>query len=247
MWNTACANGQVSKTPQAWGDLARGAFPGFTGARPRMQLWHGTTDATLFFPNFGEEIKQWTNVLGVSQTPVSTDQPQSGWTHTRYGNTTDTPPVEAYRIEGVGHSLPMSGMAAQAIRFFGLSGGGGGTTTPPPTTTNPPPPPGGCKVTYTTNVWDTGLTAAITIANNGAATITGWSLVFTLPAGQAITSGWNATYAPASGQVTATNVSFDGTIPAGGSVSGMGFQATHTGNSASPTAFTLNGTPCAVG
>ena len=58
LWNTTCANGQSIKTGQQWGDLARGAFPGFTGARPRMQLWHGTSDTTLFFPNFGEEIKQ---------------------------------------------------------------------------------------------------------------------------------------------------------------------------------------------
>jgi acetylxylan esterase len=156
MWNTACANGQVSKTAQAWGDLARGADPGFTGARPRMQLWHGTADTTLRFPNFGEEIKQWTNVLGVSQTPVRTDQPQSSWTHTRYGNAGSTPPVEAYSIAGVGHSLPMTGMAAEAIRFFGLSG------TP----------------------------------------------------NQSV---------------------------------GIGFQATHTGNSAPPGSYTLNGNPCALG
>jgi poly(hydroxyalkanoate) depolymerase family esterase len=251
MWNTACANGQVSKTPQQWGDAARNAFPGFTGARPRMQLWHGTTDSTLFFPNFGEEIKQWTNVLGVSQTPVSTDTPQSGWTHTRYGNTTGMSPVEAYRIEGVGHSLPMGGMAAQAIRFFGLDGTPPPppvttTTPPPPVTTTPPPPAGGCQVTYTMNAWNTGFTTAITIANRGSTPINGWSLAFTLPSGQTVTSSWNITVTPASGAVTGTNVGFNSNIPAGGSVSGMGFQANHTGNTAKPTSFTLNGTPCTV-
>ena len=35
-WNAPCAQGQVSKTPQQWGDLARGAYPGYTGKRPRM-------------------------------------------------------------------------------------------------------------------------------------------------------------------------------------------------------------------
>jgi hypothetical protein len=44
MWNTACANGQIIRTGQQWGDLVRGAFPGFTGARPRMQVFHGTAD-----------------------------------------------------------------------------------------------------------------------------------------------------------------------------------------------------------
>jgi acetylxylan esterase len=145
-WNSACANGQVTKTAQQWGDLARGAYPGYTGPRPRMQLWHGTNDDTLRYPNFGEEIKQWTNVLGVSQTPASTDSPQSGWTHTKYGNTSAMPPVEAYSLSGVGHSLPMSGMAAQAIRFFGLDG------TPPPTSPPPtsPPPTGGSHDAYGT-------------------------------------------------------------------------------------------------
>ncbi|GHJ35730.1 PHB depolymerase family esterase [Streptomyces sp. TS71-3] len=120
-WNSACANGQITKTPQQWGDLARGAYPGYSGARPRVQLWHGTSDTTLRYPNFGEEIKQWTNVLGVSQTPAATDQPQSGWTRTRYGSSSAQAPVEGISIAGVGHSLPTSGMAARALTFFGLA------------------------------------------------------------------------------------------------------------------------------
>src|SRR6478735_4946196 len=51
-WNSSCANGNVSKTGPQWGDLVRAAYPGFTGARPRMQLWHGTADATVNFRNF---------------------------------------------------------------------------------------------------------------------------------------------------------------------------------------------------
>ncbi|MFK4088877.1 PHB depolymerase family esterase [Kribbella sp. NPDC020789] len=126
-WNGACAGGTVIKTAQQWGDLARSAYPGYTGPRPRMQLWHGTTDDVLRYPNFGEEIKQWTNVHGLSQTPTFTDTPQSGWTRTRYGGSGATAPVEGISLQGVGHSLPMPGMAAMAIAFFGL------TSSPPPT------------------------------------------------------------------------------------------------------------------
>jgi hypothetical protein len=43
--------------------------------------------------------------------------------------------------------------------------------------------------------------------------------------------------------VTATNVSYNAAIPAGGSTT-IGFQASHTGNSAAPTGFALNGTAC---
>jgi acetylxylan esterase len=134
MWNNTCSNGNSIKTPQQWGDLVRGAFPGYSGARPRMQLWHGTADPTLRYPNFGEEIKQWTNVLGVSQTPSFTDTPQSGWTRTRYGGTGIGAPVEGVSINGAGHTLPLAGQAALAIQFFGLdttSGGGGSDTQAP--------------------------------------------------------------------------------------------------------------------
>src|SRR5262245_45909069 len=131
MWNTTCANGQSIKTPQQWGDLVRAAFPGFTGTRPRMQLWHGTDDTTLRFPNFGEEVKQWTNVLGLTQTPAFTDHPQSTWTRVRYGGTGVDAPVEAISIQGVGHSLPTTGMAAMVIQFFGLDRNPGGDLVPP--------------------------------------------------------------------------------------------------------------------
>ncbi|MEV6963436.1 PHB depolymerase family esterase [Streptomyces sp. NPDC051207] len=236
-WNSACANGTVTRTPQAWGDLVRGAHPGHSGPRPRMQLWHGTEDDTLRYPNFGEEIKQWTNVLGVSQTPAVTDTPQPGWTRTRYGGTGDRAPVEAISLRGVGHNLYTTGMAARALTFFGLDGGGGPT---------PQPQPGPCKVTVTTNAWNTGLTATVTITNTGTTAVDGWRLGFTLPAGQTVTGGWGATYTPSSGAVTAVNASYNARLAPGTSI-GIGYQANHTGNAAPPTAFTLNGTACSTG
>jgi hypothetical protein len=70
-------------------------------------------------------------------------------------------------------------------------------------------------------------------------------LAFILPSGQAITSGWNAAYTPASGPVTARNVSYNAIIASAASVD-IGFQATHTGNTGRPASFTLNGNPCTV-
>jgi peptidoglycan/xylan/chitin deacetylase (PgdA/CDA1 family) len=121
-------------------------------------------------------------------------------------------------------------------------------TTPPPTTpppTTPPPAAGGCRVAYGVNAWNSGLTADITITNTGSSTINGWSLSFALPSGQTIVGGWNASYSPTSGQVTARNASYNGTINPGASV-GIGFQANHTGNTAKPSSFTLNGAACAL-
>jgi poly(hydroxyalkanoate) depolymerase family esterase len=132
-WNGPCAGGQVSMTAQQWGDLVRNdAYPGYTGPRPRVQLWHGTADTTLNYNNLGEEIKQWTNVLGVSQTPSSSDTPVTNWNRTRYNNSSGSTQVEAYGIVGAGHQLPIQGtpMAAYAIHFMGLDGTGstGGNT-----------------------------------------------------------------------------------------------------------------------
>ncbi len=110
---------------------------------------------------------------------------------------------------------------------------------------DPDPEPGACRVSDTVNAWNGGLTSEITITNTGTTPVDGWSLVFTLPSGQTIKSGWNATYSPTSGQVTARNVAYNPGIAAGASVS-IGFQATHTGNTAKPTSFTLNGAGCTV-
>ncbi|WP_336320119.1 PHB depolymerase family esterase [Streptomyces lavendofoliae] len=235
-WNSACANGTVDRTPRVWGDLVRAAHPGYPGPRPRMQIWHGTEDSTLRYPNFAEQIDQWTDVHGVSRAPAATDRPQADWTRTRYGGTGAQAPVEAISVQGAGHTLPSGGMAARVITFFGLDG----TTTPPPD-----PAPGACRVAYTTSSWNTGLTATIALTNTGGAPLTSWSLVFTLPAGQTITSGWGATYRPAGGTVTATNAPYNATIPAGASVQ-LGFQAHHTGDTGRPAAFALNGSTCST-
>ena len=112
-------------------------------------------------------------------------------------------------------------------------------------TSTPPPGTATCRITDTVSAWNTGLTSDITITNTGTGAIDGWSLDFTLPGGQSITAGWNTDYAPASGRVTARNVSHNATIAPGASV-GIGFQAVHTGDTAPPASFTLNGTTCAV-
>ncbi|WP_333769164.1 GH12 family glycosyl hydrolase domain-containing protein [Streptomyces sp. IBSBF 2435] len=121
----------------------------------------------------------------------------------------------------------------------------GGTTTGGTTTGGTTGGSGssGCKVTVTPQTWAGGFTTNVTVANTGSSAVNGWTLGFTLPAGQTVTSAWNATVAPASGAVTASSLAYNAQIPAGGSQS-FGFQGTSTGSSAPPSGFTLNGTPC---
>jgi poly(hydroxyalkanoate) depolymerase family esterase len=131
----ACTRGEVSKTALEWGTFVRDAYSGYSGARPRIQIWHGTSDSILNFENFGEEFKQWSNVLGVSATPVSLDflafpLDRSGSatnmsaTRTRYGPSGSQVLVETISVSGAPHMLVaypgIAGLAAEAIHFFGL-------------------------------------------------------------------------------------------------------------------------------
>jgi O-glycosyl hydrolase len=104
---------------------------------------------------------------------------------------------------------------------------------------------GGCHVTYTTqSQWAGGFVASITIANNGSSPMNGWTLAFTFPGDQKITTAWNGVPSQSGENVTIKNESYNTTIPAGGMTS-LGFQGTWTASDAAPTAFTVNGTACA--
>jgi poly(hydroxyalkanoate) depolymerase family esterase len=121
LWNSGCAEGRISKTPQQWGNLVRAADPGYSGPRPRVQLFHGTADAILRYPNFGEEVKQWTDVLHARL--ASTARPRPGWTHAVYVNSAGGVEVDAYSVDGEGHGLVARypDWARLAISFFGLT------------------------------------------------------------------------------------------------------------------------------
>ncbi len=74
----------------------------------------------------------------------------------------------------------------------------------------------------------------LTIKNNSGKAISSWKISFDVPNGFKITNGWNASYSVNGTKVTASNVEYNGSIPAGGSV-GIGF------NYSSPSAFTPPG------
>ena len=105
------------------------------------------------------------------------------------------------------------------------------------------PPPSGCKVSYTSSNWPGGFTANVTITNSGSSAINGWKLTFAFPGDQQITNAWNATVTQAGASVTAANLGYNATIPAGGSQS-FGFQGTWTSNDTAPASFSVNGSAC---
>lgn len=101
----------------------------------------------------------------------------------------------------------------------------------------------GCSVTYVANTWPGGFTANITIRNVGDP-INGWTLGFAFPdSGQRVGQGWSANWTQSGVNVTATNVSYNGSLPTNASTN-IGFNGTWTNANPDPRSFTLNGTVC---
>ena len=164
------------------------------------------------------------------------------WSHTNLGT--------------VNNSFSAS-LNAHASRLLKVTPGSAVTPTPTPIRTPTPTPTptstpvsgnGACSVHYAvTNQWSGGFGATITITNTSSTAINGWSLKFSFPNGQTITQLWNGSYTQSGSAVTITNVAYNGSIPAGATLSSApGFNGSSSGSNGSPTAFTLNGTTCAV-
>ncbi|MEU4620012.1 cellulose binding domain-containing protein [Actinoplanes sp. NPDC023801] len=214
---------------------------------------HGIRDSVLNISS-GRSIRD-TFVRANGCTAQNPPEPAQGsGTHitTNYAGCRAGYPVRWAAFDGDHVPLPVdrnassSWVSGEVWQFFTQFGDTTSPSSPAPSasaSSGTPPDPAACRVTSKVNAWNNGLTAEITVTNTGASTVNGWAVGFRLPAGQAVTGGWNATYAPLSGQVTATNVGYNAVVAPGASVS-FGFQATHTGDSGPPAAYTLNGSAC---
>lgn len=140
----SCQSPGVSKTPAEWGDLVRAAHS-YTGPRPRVQVWHGTSDTTVVPANQTELIDQWTNVLGADQTADETEMVGTVATRTAYKAGANVV-VESYTVHSMGHAVAIGAEGTttcpgsqgayfeskaicstlRAARFFGLIPGAGG-------------------------------------------------------------------------------------------------------------------------
>ncbi|WP_103347494.1 PHB depolymerase family esterase [Amycolatopsis sp. CA-128772] len=143
---TNCQQNDQRLTPAQWAAKVKAQYPGYGGPWPRVAIWQGTADYTVYPVNGTELRDQWTAVHGVSQTPASTQSLPGGTTLTNYGGR-----VQLYSIAGMGHGTAvdpgtgptqcgstgayfLAGICSSYYTgvFFGLDNG---STTPPPTTT----------------------------------------------------------------------------------------------------------------
>lgn len=254
----ACARATVFRAVAVYSGANLSGCSGGTQPIAYIGL-HGIRDNVL--PIAGGRALRDTFVRNNGCTPQNPPEPAQGsLTHivTAYAGCRAGYPVVWAAFDGAGHDPgPRDGCTCDGWQtwtsgvvwnFFTQFSSASPSASPSSPSTGPSSPPPGtaaCRVTVSVNAWNTGLTENITVTNTGTAPTNGWSLVFTLPGGQTITSGWNATYSPAAGQVTAANVAYNAVVAPNASVS-IGFQANHTGNTAAPTAFSLNGASCAI-
>jgi hypothetical protein len=122
-WSSACAGGMVTHTPQEWGDIVRAMYKGYSGYRPRIQLWHGTMDMTINFQNQDEAVKEWTNVLGLSLSPTSMTTvmfKNATWTRRSWTDSCGFAVLDAWDEQGGPHNTDAPMNATYLIPFLGL-------------------------------------------------------------------------------------------------------------------------------
>ena len=101
---SACQQGNVSRTPQQWGDLVRNAFPGHAGPFPRLVAFHGSQDFTVAAADLQQSVDQWSNVLGIDETP-EVDETFRTARHRVFRDASGRAMIETYLLSGVGHAL----------------------------------------------------------------------------------------------------------------------------------------------
>ncbi|GAA4070277.1 glycoside hydrolase family 3 N-terminal domain-containing protein [Nonomuraea soli] len=126
------------------------------------------------------------------------------------GLTANTPYTFAvYARDAAGNRSPRS--ATVTVTTSGGGTGGGCTASP-----------------VVQSQWGGGYVMQVAVANPGTSAISGWTVTFTLPAGQTISGSWNAAFTVSGSVVTARNVAHNGTVGASGSTS-FGFQVSRGG------------------
>ena len=104
----------------------------------------------------------------------------------------------------------------------------------------------GLIATYsTTQNWGSGFAGQFTIVNNTNATVTSWTMTFDMPAGEAVTSLWNASYTSSGSHYTVTSPTWASPLAPGASADPVGFDASASGTVAPPANCLMNGAPCA--
>lgn len=158
---------------------------------------------------------------------------------------------ETVAASASGTTATVSGLAAETSYTFAVyardtAGNRSARSATVTVTTAPGPAAGSCSVGYrVTGEWPGGFQGEVVVRNTGSTAVDGWTLRWTFPAGQRITSLWGGTVTQSGAEVSVTAAPYTATIPPSGSVA-LGFTGTRQGTNSSPTVFLLNGAECST-
>ncbi|MBC7695082.1 MAG: PHB depolymerase family esterase [Burkholderiales bacterium] len=102
--------GMISKSPEEWGNLVRKENPNYKGPYPELVIFHGGIDPIVITNNSNQLIKQW---VDIHQTDYEEDDHYVKFENnedievTIYKNKQKQEVVRYYRINGIGHALPL--------------------------------------------------------------------------------------------------------------------------------------------
>lgn len=242
-WNNRQVTWQFEAAPNYSGDIKIGAIQGAQPFFPAIAISHlaNGIHGVQYFANGA-----WTNAA------MDSDMGDDYIVAPTTGSGTGGSQFEIRVIDASGSlinngeqynfSLPASCLpngCTPAYTPISFTTSAGGTTPPPP----PPPPAGSCTLTSTvTNSWSTGFQLQFTVTNNGTAPTTTWTTGFMFgDTAETIANGtnfWNAAVTQKGQQVTASNLGYNGAIPANGSTTfGMVINGTN---------HTLSGLTCSA-
>jgi hypothetical protein len=150
---------------------------------------------------------------------------------------TTTLSEQDYTVSGGTITVPIAGMnSAYGYHLLITPATTGATSSPSmasPTPTGTGTGAAGCSASYAiVGSWTGGFQATVTVTA-GRSPISGWKVTWQFANGQAITQSWNATIVTSGSAVTATNVSYNGTLAAGASTQ-FGFLGSWNGANTTP-------------
>jgi poly(hydroxyalkanoate) depolymerase family esterase len=100
--------GLVTKTPSVWGDSVRSENPSYSGNYPKVAIFQGTSDYTVYPVNATELVKQWTNVHNADQIADSVNSSFNGNTNVvmkQYKDAAGNNVVQTYIISSMQHGI----------------------------------------------------------------------------------------------------------------------------------------------
>jgi beta-glucosidase len=209
-------------------------------------LTYGTAPADTAAPSVpGVPAAAAVTATGLTLTwPASTDTGGSGlagYDVYRDGTLVGSPGIASYPVTGLSPATRYE--FAVAARDAAGNRSARSPVLAVTTAAGETPGTGSCRVSYSTNDWNTGFTATVALTNTGTAAVGAWSLQWSYTAGQQVTQAWSARVTQSGAAVTATGDPAGSSLAAGATVS-FGFNASRSATNPRPAAFTLNGTIC---